>query len=125
MCGFHQPVATLINPGAKIIFIPDDFNIPDHLVNEQFRFAVLEQSLVAIDYEAVMSSKERLRQVFAKNDDWPANDMTVDFNRNDLIEHENEFKVREAFAFAVFSASKDRYIGCFLCLPHNGRRLRL
>jgi hypothetical protein len=99
------------------MFIHDNFHIPDHLVTEQFRFVVLEQSLTKIDYEAVMSSKERLRHVFSKNDDWPTDDMSVDFNRSDLITHENEFNAREAFAYAVFSPSKDCYIGCVYINP--------
>jgi hypothetical protein len=66
-----------------------------------------------------MSSKERLRQVFAENDDWPEDAMTFEFNKNDLIMHEEEFKGREAFAYAVLSHSKDRYIGCVYVNPSD------
>lgn len=99
------------------MFIQDDFNIPDHLVTGQFRFVVLEQSLTEIDYEAVMSSRQRLKHVFAEHDDWPADDMSVEFNRSDLIQHEKEFNAREAFAYAVFSPTKDHYIGCVYINP--------
>ena len=99
------------------MFIPNDFNLPDLLVTEHFRFVVLEQSLTEVDYQTVMSSKERLKQIFDRDDNWPADDMTIEFNRGDLVTHENEFKAREAFAYAVLNPSKDRYIGCVYINP--------
>ncbi|MCP4875915.1 MAG: hypothetical protein GY896_10640 [Gammaproteobacteria bacterium] len=99
------------------MFIPADFKIPRHLSNEQFRFEVLEPGLCELDYEAVMSSRERLRHVFVENDDWPADDMSFEFNKKDLIMHEDEFKAREAFAYAVFNPMKDNYIGCVYINP--------
>ena len=53
------------------MFIQNDFKIPDHLITDQFRLVVLEPSFAEADYESVMSSKERLRQVFSENDEWP------------------------------------------------------
>ena len=91
------------------MFVPVDFKIPQNLSNEQFHFEILEPSLNEIDYEAVMSSKDRLRNIFAENDDWPASDMSIEFNKNDLIMHENEFKARQAFAYSVFNSTKDNY----------------
>ena len=99
------------------MFVPVDFKIPQNLSNEQFHFEILEPSLNEIDYEAVMSSKDRLRNIFAENDDWPASDMSIEFNKNDLIMHENEFKAREAFAYSVFNSTKDNYIGCVYINP--------
>jgi hypothetical protein len=66
-----------------------------------------------------MSSKVRLRQVFAERDDWPADSMSFECNKNDLVKHEKEFKAREAFAYAVFSSSEDRYIGCVYVNPSD------
>ena len=99
------------------MFIPVNFKIPENLSNEQFHFEILEPSLNELDYEAVMSSQDRLRNVFAENDDWPASDMSIEFNKNDLIMHENEFKAREAFAYSVFNPTKDNYIGCVYINP--------
>ena len=81
MCRFDQSMVDLdTGPNTldadENMFIQDDFNIPDHLVTRQFRFEILEQSLTEIDYEAVMSSKQRLKHVFAEHDDWPADDMS-------------------------------------------------
>ena len=99
------------------MFIPANFKIPQNLSNEQFHFEILGPNLNELDYEAVMSSKDRLRNVFAENDDWPASDMSIEFNKNDLIMHENEFKSREAFAYSVFNHTKDNYIGCVYINP--------
>ena len=99
------------------MFVPEDFEVPAHLSSEKFKFEVLEPGLSDLDYEAVMSSKERLRQVFAENDEWPEDTMTYEFNKNDLLRHESEFKAKEAFAYAVFNAAKDNYIGCVYINP--------
>ena len=99
------------------MFIPISFKIPHRLSNDQFHFEVLRSEFCELDYEAVMSSKERLRHVFAKNDKWPESDMSFEFNKNDLIMHENEFNNREAFAYAVFNPGKDNYIGCVYIRP--------
>jgi len=94
-----------------------DFKIPAPLSNAQFHFEMLNKELTEIDYEAVMSSKERLRQVFFEHDTWPEENMTIEFNTVELIQHEHEFSAREAFAYAVFSPNKDNYIGCVYVYP--------
>ena len=99
------------------MFIPISFKIPNRLSNDQLHFEVLRSEFCELDYEAVMSSKERLRHVFAKNDEWPESDMSFEFNKNDLIMHEDEFNHREAFAYAVFNAEKDNYLGCVYIRP--------
>ena len=99
------------------MFIPTEFNIPQHLANEQFQFEVLAPNLATLDYEAVMSSKERLRHIFAENDEWPKDSMSFELNKNDLVRHEKEFKAREAFAYAVSNSARNNYIGCVYIDP--------
>ncbi|WP_156820761.1 hypothetical protein [Dasania marina] len=99
------------------MFIPENFKIPSHLRTDQFRLEVLKESLTAIDYEAVMSSRSRLRSIFFENDSWPKDDMSIQFNLDELVVHEQEFNAREAFAYAVFTQDKDRYIGCVYINP--------
>lgn len=98
-------------------FVPNDFIVPDGLSSNQFRLQILEPSINALDYEAVMSSRENLRSVFAANDQWPADDMTLEENMNDLITHEKEFIAREAFAYTVLSPDKSKCIGCIYIEP--------
>ncbi|MFK7730002.1 MAG: hypothetical protein AB8B48_00120 [Pseudomonadales bacterium] len=104
------------------MFIPTDFEIPPHLSNTQFHFEVLAPELATLDYEAVMSSKERLRHIFAEKDEWPEDTMSFEDNKKDLVRHQREFKAREAFAYAVFSPTKDNYIGCVYVDPTQHSR---
>ena len=53
------------------MLVPESFKVPSHLSTEQFNFEVLGPDFSEIDYEAVMSSKERLRLVFPGNSTWP------------------------------------------------------
>ena len=99
------------------MFIPDNFKIPTHLSNEQFHFEVLDPAFCVLDYEAVMSSKERLHHVFSQDDNWPEDDMSFESNRNDLIMHAADFNARKAFAYAVLNLEKDAYIGCVYINP--------
>ncbi len=45
------------------IFVPEDFKIPKSLVTDQYRLEILEPNVAEIDYDAVMSSKERLSYI--------------------------------------------------------------
>ena len=92
-------------------------SIPAHLKTDQFTFVVLGPSVGNEDYEAVMSSRNRLRQVFNENDRWPEDSMTFESNIKDLVQHEAEYNNREGFAYAVLSAFNSRYIGCVYLYP--------
>jgi len=94
------------------MLVPESFKVPSHLSTEQFNFEVLGPDFSEIDYEAVMSSKERLSLVFPGNSTWPETDMSFETNKNDLVRHEKEFNAREAFAYAVFNSTKCNYLGC-------------
>ena len=79
------------------MLVPESFKVPSQLSTEHFSFEVLGPEFSEIDYDAVMSSKERLRHIFAENSRWPETDMRRDSNKNDLVRHEKEFNAREAF----------------------------
>ena len=99
------------------MLVPENFKIPNQFSTEQFNFEVLGPEFSELDYEAVMSSKERLRHVFTENSKWPKPDMSFEFNKNDLARHKKEFNAREAFAYAVFSSAKYNYLGCIYINP--------
>ncbi len=100
-------------------FVPDDYVVPQRYSHADFRLEILEPGINHMDYEAVMSSRENLRRVFAENDTWPADDMTPEENLNDLIIHEKEFKNRVAFAYTVLTLDKSKCIGCIYIEPCN------
>ncbi|NUM71473.1 MAG: hypothetical protein HUU43_11525 [Ignavibacteriaceae bacterium] len=64
-----------------------------------------------------MSSKERLRTVFAELTEWPRDNMSIDENIADLRRHEHEFNNRIAFVYSVFNKSRENYIGCLYIEP--------
>ena len=64
-----------------------------------------------------MIQKNGLRQIFKRDDTWPAEDMTLDENTKDLVRHETEFKQKKAFAYSVYPLDKNDYIGCVYINP--------
>ncbi len=102
----------------KLAHIEDGFNVPAPLSNNQFHFEVLSPPFCEQDYEAVMSSKTRLRQIFGKDHPWPRDDMSFESNKQDLEQHLKEYESKEAFAYSVFNnATKDDYLGCVYIDP--------
>ena len=97
--------------------VPDDFDVPEGLSAEHFRLVVLDTDLAEVDYEAVMSSRERLRSIFAASTAWPGDDMTLQQDIADLENHRREFDAREAFAYSLLSVDAKRCIGCLYIEP--------
>jgi len=102
-------------------FVAEDFKVPIYLETDLFKLLVLRPEYTDIDYDAVMSSKTRLRSVFSKSSEWPRDEMTLEENRVDLIRHEKEFTTREAFAFSVLSIDGKQCLGCLYINPPKVR----
>lgn len=100
-------------------FVPDDFDVPSGYRSSDYQLEMLEPSIVDLDYDAVMSSRENLRRVFAENDKWPADDMTLKENLNDLVIHKQEFLDRKAFAYTVLNLERNKCLGCLYIEPSN------
>ena len=97
--------------------MPIDFEVPESFVTDLYRLEILTPKVTELDYDAVMSSKERLRNVFGENTEWPKDDMSLEKNTEDLTRHEKEFKIREAFAYTVLTLPSDKCIGCVYIEP--------
>lgn len=69
-----------------------------------------------LDYAAVMSSAEHIRQTLQWGN-WLPPDMTEDGNRAALQNHWAEFKNRKAYAYTVLSPDKDSCLGCVYLYP--------
>jgi hypothetical protein len=54
-----------------IPFVPADFTVPRGFETPDFRVRMLAISDVVKDYDAVMSSIERLQKVFSPSGRWP------------------------------------------------------
>ena len=76
--------------------VQSDFDVPMTFESEKFKLEVLAPPVAQVDYEAVMSSRLRLRTVFGVEDIWPRENLTLEDNIKDLTMHEDEFKARKA-----------------------------
>ncbi|MCG7551202.1 hypothetical protein [Pseudoalteromonas sp. Of7M-16] len=92
-------------------FIPDTFDPPLYFDSADFYFVVLEEQVAKFDFDAVMSSQQRLQGIFGPGSQWPKSDMTLDENIESLQVHKKEFESRLAFAYSVFNESKDKCLG--------------
>jgi len=72
---------------------------------------------VAIDYPAVMGSRERLWEKYGGAWGWPPADMSYEDDRRDLARHEAEIAARETFNYAVFAAGETALLGCVYVDP--------
>jgi hypothetical protein len=100
-------------------FLPADFEIPEKLENEHFRIRMLTINDLVKDYEAVMSSIDRIRGVFGPDSDWPSQDLTIEQDLIDLGWHQKEFQRRSSFAYTVMTPAEDQCLGCVYIYPSN------
>ncbi len=68
------------------------------------------------DYDAVMSSVERLQGVFGPGDDWPVG-LTLEENLVDLGWHQKEFEIARSFAYTVMNPEESQCLGCVYVNP--------
>ena len=81
----------------------------------------LRESDVALDYPAVMGSRERLWQKYREAWGWPPADMTYDEDRRDLARHEGEIARGDAFVYAIFDEGESELVGCvYIDPPDSG-----
>ena len=102
-------------------FVPPEFEVPEPIKTDDFILRKLTTKDLEQDYEAVMSSKVSLRQIFQKDDDWPADDMTLEANYEDLEYHEEEFDQRKSFTYTMLNVDESSCIGWVYIYPWRGK----
>ena len=98
------------------LFVPDSFDVPAQKETAAFRLRMLTVHDVVKDYDAVMSSVERLTTVFGDNSGWPKG-LTLEQNLIDLGWHQKEFQRRTSFAYTVMNLDETTCLGCVYILP--------
>ncbi|MES2299065.1 MAG: hypothetical protein V4582_18615 [Pseudomonadota bacterium] len=96
-------------------FIPDAFDPPMSIAHAPFQLRVLAPALADLDYEAVVASTSRLKNIFGNN--WPGDHFTFARNMSDLGMHERDFSERKAFAYSMLDQSGTKYLGCIYIDP--------
>ncbi|MBM7074009.1 hypothetical protein JQC92_18550 [Shewanella sp. 202IG2-18] len=92
-------------------FVPNTFTVPETYNANSFSFVPLSNKVVEQDYEAVMSSVQKLKGIFGKGSNWPSDGLTLAKNKEDMKVHEREFRQREAFAYSIFDVNKTKCLG--------------
>lgn len=100
-------------------FLPADFIIPEVHENEHFRIRMLTVNEVVKDYDAVMTSIDRIKGVFGPDSDWPSTDLTFEQDLIDLGWHQKEFQRRSSFAYTVMTPDENQCLGCVYIYPSN------
>jgi hypothetical protein len=77
-------------------FLPRDFVLPEPPGTDKFMLTPLRLDHLVLDFEAVMSSRERLWQLFGPGWGWPQANMTMMQDLVDLGWHQKEFQLRRS-----------------------------
>jgi hypothetical protein len=100
-------------------FDNDEFRAPEELRTDEFLLRPIRASDAELDYEAVMESKEFLRQW--EQSSWPADDFTVEANREDLDKLERRHTDGESFTYTVMNPTETQCLGCVYIFPTTAR----
>ncbi|MFC1413309.1 GNAT family N-acetyltransferase [Streptacidiphilus sp. N1-12] len=100
-------------------WLPDDFVHPVHVSvpGTALHLRPIRETDTAIDYPAVMGSRERLWEIFGPAWGWPSETMTYDEDRIDLLRHEREIAAHQSFNYALLDEQETAILGCVYIDP--------
>ena len=102
---------------AAKAFVPDDFDVPQELVTDEFRLEPLGPQHNEGDYAAWTSSMEHIAATPGFADwDWP-HPMPPEKNLADLRRHAEDFTNRTGFTYTVLAGDDGRVVGCVYIYP--------
>ena len=102
---------------AKLV--SDNFVVPRSCKIDNFSINQLTVRDITEDYEAVMTSIEKLKGTFDFYPEWPRSDMSVDEDLSNLGWHQTEFEMGTSFAYSVRLVDTNKYVGCVYLFPSN------
>lgn len=94
--------------------VPKDFDVPVLFDRERFRLRMLSVNDLVKDFDAVVSSRDHLNDLFGPG--WPEG-LTLEQNLVDLGWHQKEFERRTSFAYTVVAPDESRVLGCVYIYP--------
>jgi hypothetical protein len=100
-------------------WLPDDFVHPVHIPvpGTALHLRPIRETDTAIDYPAVMGSRQRLWEIFGPAWGWPQETMTYDEDRIDLRRHEKEIAAHQSFNYALLNEDETALLGCVYIDP--------
>jgi len=101
----------------KTPWLPAPLSIPQGLVGDGWRLRPLTVHDVVKDYDAVMSSRAQLWELFGPGSDWPLESLSLEQDLIDLAWHQKEFELRTSFTFTLVTLDGERVLGCVYAMP--------
>jgi hypothetical protein len=98
-----------------------DFPVPSGLTTGEFALRPIKATDAEADYAAVMETREQLR--LWEQSDWPADDFTVDGNREDLVGLEERHDAHSAYTYTVVDPAGTEALGCVYVFPIGAKFL--
>lgn len=100
-------------------WLPDDFVHPVYtpVLDTGLHLRPIRETDTALDYPAVMGSRERLWGIFGPAWSWPRETMTYEEDRLDLLRHEKEIAAHQSFNYALLDDEETAILGCVYIDP--------
>jgi hypothetical protein len=99
---------------VKKLAVPSGFTAPLELTFDDLLAKPLSRSDLAADLAAVNSSADVIHRT--RGGLWPEGELAEEYNFQDLVWHEREFREGTSFAYVSYDI-RGRYIGCFYLDP--------
>ena len=93
----------------------DQIQAPAGLDTHEFVLRPIAEANVELDYEAVMETKDFLREW--ESPDYPADDFTVEDNRADIMKMAARFADRHSFSYTMTTPDATECLGCVYIFP--------
>jgi hypothetical protein len=96
--------------------VPDGFAVPERLEGDGFHLRMLTIHDLVKDFDAVLTSSDRLVGFLDPAGDWPLG-LTLEEDLIDLAWHQREFTLGHSFAYTVMSPDEATCLGCVYLNP--------
>jgi len=99
-------------------WLAEDFSHPERVdLPTGHHLRPIRAADVAIDYPAVMGSRERLWEKYGEAWGWPPATMTYAADEEDLARHEDEIAAHVTFNYALLDDGETALLGCVYIDP--------
>jgi hypothetical protein len=98
-------------------FVPTDFELPEAVEFDGFVLRPIHVNDAVIDYDAVMTSVDHLRDCYWRAPGWPTDDLTLMQDLIDLAWHTKERQFRTSFVYIPVSLDGKVQLGAVYIDP--------